>query len=407
MKGKITTLLSIALTTTVVSNGQENYHNLKQNTDTIKTISADRYAVTTNRFWNNWFVNAGAGTQLFFNDHNKQMKFTDRLTPAYSFNIGKWFSPGLGVRMGASGLKIKGVTQNGAHSTGEPYDGKPWEGYWLENQEINYYHVYGDVLFNLMNMIGGYRDTRVYSLSPYVGLGFMVAHEQPKAREVSANIGLFNEFKLSKAWGITLDLRGSMVNDRFDGETGGRKEEGLVSGTVGLVYNFKKQGWDKPTSTIVTQSYDESLLAKLRDKIDALSRDNDALRQQLANASSETVTEVKVESRLLAAPILVTFPINQSVVSNEARVNLGFFAKVIKEGNSEVVYKVTGYADAGTGTVAINERLSRERAQAIYNVLVNEFAVSPAQLEVAHQGGVENMFYNDPRLSRAVITIAK
>ncbi|WP_394350246.1 OmpA family protein [Sphingobacterium endophyticum] len=97
---------------------------------------------------------------------------------------------------------------------------------------------------------------------------------------------------------------------------------------------------------------------------------------------------------------------NRSTVSNEARVNLGFFSKLIKETNPEFVYTITGYADRGTGTPAINERLSRERADVIYDVLVREFKVDPSQLRKYHKGGVANMYYDDPRLSRAVITVA-
>ena len=85
--------------------------------------------------------------------------------------------------------------------------------------------------------------------------------------------------------------------------------------------------------------------------------------------------------------------------------NLGFFAKVIKVGKSNVVYNISGYADKGTGTPATNERLSKERAEAIYNVLVREFGVPASQLTISNYGGVENMYYNDPRLSRAVIVL--
>lgn len=69
-----------------------------------------------------------------------------------------------------------------------------------------------------------------------------------------------------------------------------------------------------------------------------------------------------------------------------------------------MVYTITGYADKGTGNTAGNERLSRERAQAVYECLVKEFGVSKEQLRIDYKGGVENMFYDDPRLSRAVIT---
>lgn len=391
----------LAVTGSKLSIAQESF--VKK--DTVIMLSNDKYVVKTNHFRDNWFMNLGAGAQIYFGDHNKQMKFSERLTPNYEFNVGKWFSPGIGVRAGVNGYKIKGVTQNGSHSTGDIYTGKPWDGYWLYNQEFNYFHLHGDVLFNLSNIFAGYNPDRFYTVSPYVGLGWMVTNDAPKQKEVSANLGLYNAFRLNNALDLTLDIRGAMVNDRFDGEDGNRKQDGTLSALIGFAYKFKQRGWEKPSTIVI--SYSEELLNSLRDKVRKLSEDNDALKQQLADAKGSTITDIKVEEKILAAPILVTFPINRSVVSNEARVNLGFFAEVIKGGNKNVIYKVTGYADKGTGTREINEKLSRERAKAIYDVLTREFDVSVSQLEVSYEGGVDNMFYDDPRLSRAVITIAK
>lgn len=369
--------------------------------DTTIVESQEKYPVITNTFWDNWFIGIGAGAQIYFGDHNRQMDIGERLTPTYELYLGKWFSPGIGVRLGYGGFKSHGATQNQSHSTGEIYDASQM----LEKQEFNYYHIHADALFNLSNILYGFKEDRLYTLSPYIGLGWMEVSDEPKATEVSASFGLFNTLRLGNAVDLTLDVRGSAVNDRFDGEVGGRKGEGVLTAALGLVYKFEKRGWDKPSTTVIT--YDEAQLNALRDRVNALEQDNDALKKQLADAKSETITDVKVENRILAAPILVTFPISKSTVSNEARVNLGFFAKVIKEGSSDVVYKLTGYADKGTGTPAINNRLSKARAEAIFDVLVNEFGVSPSQLEVSHEGGVDNMFYDDPRLSRAVITIAK
>lgn len=400
-KMKKTILTVIVLAGSKLTIAQESY--IKK--DTTVTYSKNKYEVKTNGFWDNWFANVGAGAQIYFGDHNKQMKFSERLTPNYEFNVGKWFTPGIGVRAGLNGYKVKGVTQNISHSTGEKYDGKPWDGYWLYNKEFNYFHLYSDVLFNLSNIFGGYNSDRFYTISPYVGLGWMVTNDLVKEKEVSANLGIYNTFRLSNVLDLTFDVRGAMINDRFDAEEGNRKQDGTLSALVGLSYKFKQRGWERSSTTVI--SYSDELLNSLRDKVLKLSENNDALRQQLANSKDNSITDIKVEEKILAAPILVTFPINRSVVSNEARVNLGFFAKVIKAGNTNVVYKLTGYADKGTGTKEINQKLSSERAQAIYNILTREFDVSASQLEVSSEGGVDNMFYDDPRLSRAVITIAK
>ncbi len=146
----------------------------------------------------------------------------------------------------------------------------------------------------------------------------------------------------------------------------------------------------------------QQMKARLRD----MGMENQRLKDQIADSGNKT-TEIMIEKNWVAAPHLITFPIGKSELSNEARVNLGFLAKVMKENNRKVVYTIIGYADKGTGSPKFNERLSKARAEAVYECLVKEFGVPAEILEVTHEGGVDNMFYDDPRLSRAVITEIK
>lgn len=69
----------------------------KSTTTTTIVENADKYKVETNRFWSNWFVSVGGGAQMYFGDHNVQMAFGDRLSPALDIAFGKWFTPGIGV----------------------------------------------------------------------------------------------------------------------------------------------------------------------------------------------------------------------------------------------------------------------------------------------------------------------
>ena len=71
------------------------------------------YSVQTNSFWKNWFISAGAGAQTLFGDHDKQLGWGDRITPAFDLAVGKWFTPVIGVRGMASGLTLKGAAQDG------------------------------------------------------------------------------------------------------------------------------------------------------------------------------------------------------------------------------------------------------------------------------------------------------
>lgn len=372
-----------------------------QNGDFTETVeySTDKFKVETNRFWSNWFISAGGGVNLYFGDHDKQVKFGKRLAPAVDVAIGKWFTPGIGVRFAYSGLSVKGATQTGIHSTGEEVPGKGGYGYWLTKQKFNYFNFHLDAMFNVSNLLFGYNPNRVYSLSPYVGLGVMKTNDTPKATEIAGHFGLMNSFRLCDALDLNLDIRGTLVSDAFDGEAYGRGGEGMLSATVGLTYKFKKRGWDKAKTVV---RIDNRAINALRQQLSDAEAENERLKRALAEGNREKAKEIVTK----ASANLVTFQIGKATLSNEARANLGMMAEAIKSGDKSVVYTITGYADAGTGSKRLNERLSKKRAEAVFNCLVKEFGVSESQLRVDHKGGVDNMFYDDPRLSRAVITKA-
>ena len=370
-------------------------------TETVE-YSTEKYKVETNRFWDNWFISVGGGGQVYFGDHDKQVSFFNRIAPALDVSVGKWFSPSIGVRLMYSGLQIKGATQKfaPAHSTGEDVPDKGGWGYWLEMQKFPYFNIHADVLFNLSNIIGGYKANRFYNISGYGGLGVMHTSDEPSATDISAHVGLLNSFRLCDALDLNLDLRGTFVDDNFDGEPGGRTGEGMFTATIGVTYKFKKRDWDR--SKTVTRTVDHrGEVDALRDQLKRLDDENARLQDALAEAEKEKAPAV---TRQVVATNFVTFQINKSKLSNEARVNLGMFAEAVKQGDPDAVYVITGYADAGTGNQKINERLSKARAEAVYDCLVNEFGVSESQLKIDYKGGVENMFYDDPRMSRAVIT---
>lgn len=372
-----------------------------QNGDFTETVeySTDKFKVETNRFWSNWFISAGGGVNLYFGDHDKQVKFGKRLAPAVDVAIGKWFTPGIGVRFAYSGLSVKGATQTGIHSTGEEVPGKGGYGYWLTKQKFNYFNFHLDAMFNVSNLFFGYNPNRVYSLSPYVGLGVMKTNDTPKATEIAGHFGLLNSFRLCDALDLNLDIRGTLVSDAFDGEAYGRGGEGMLSATVGLTYKFKKRGWDKAKTVV---RIDNRAINALRQQLADAEAENDRLKRALAEGNRQKAKEIVTK----ASANLVTFPIGKATLSNEARANLSLLAEAIKSGDGNVVYTITGYADAGTGSKRINERLSKRRAEAVRDCLVKEFGVSESQLRVDYKGGVDNMFYDDPRLSRAVITKA-
>ena len=362
--------------------------------------STDKHKVEINGFWSNWFVSAGAGVQMYFGDHDNNLKFGKRLSPSLDIAVGKWFSPEIGVRLMYNGLSAKGATRWGvAHSTGDLVEG--WNS-GLYKSKFNYFNFQIDAMFNFTNIICGYKEDRLYNCSPYVGVGVMKVTDDPKEAAISGHFGIMNSFRISSAIDINLDLRGTLTSDELDGEPGGRWGEGLFAATVGITYKINPRGWNR-AKTVTRNVYDNTELNRMREKLNRLNEENARLADELARKSQEK----PVVKQIASANVLIVFPIGKSTLSNQARVSLGMLADAINAGDESTVYTITGYADAGTGSKELNERLSKERAEAVRDCLVDEFGVDASQLKVDYKGGVENMFYDDPRMSRAVITSSK
>lgn len=367
-----------------------------------------RYEVGT--FNDNWSIGIGGGVNMFMGEHDRQMKFNHRLSPAADFYVAKWFTPVVGFRFGYTGAQFLGATNIDTefpHSTGTPYNDDTYKTlYW---QKWGFFNIHADFMLNLVNLIGGYKE-RVFNTSLYFGVGLIRAYQTPVATKLSGNVGIFNTFRLCDALDLNIDIRGTLVPEDFDGEGGVRpganyggvySSDGFLTASIGLAYKFKPRGWVQGMDrhfykTETKKVVDEAALS-------ALKADNAALQQALAHAQAEAVVE-----HLHHMPgYLVTFNINSSKLQNKDRVNLGKIAEALKKTDDSVVLLLTGYADEGTGTVKINDRLSRERAQAVYDCLVNEFGVKPEKLTTDFKGGVENMFYDDAVLSRSVVVSLK
>lgn len=243
-----------------------------------------------------------------------------------------------------------------------------------------------------------------YHPSLYAGLGFAWTYDEPgngksRSHEISASIGTSNDFRLSDAWAINLDVRGMFVNDRFDGEMGHRWGEGVLSATIGLTYNIAPRGWNKSKTVVKTVNNN---IADFQKALSESEAERIRLEKELGELRAQP--QIVEKQTTIAAPYFVIFEINKSKLSKDSRVNLGMLAEIIKANN--IKYIVTGYADAATGNKKINDKLSRKRAEAVYECLTKEFGVPESLLEIDHKGGVENMFYDDPALSRAAITKA-
>lgn len=360
-----------------------------------KTESIEKYVVKTNRFGNNWFISASGGIQTYLGDDDHHSKFGKRISPAVDLSIGKWFTPGMGLRLTYSGLNAKGVSyENGVYSTGKQNSKGLYEQKW------NMMYLHGDIMLNLTDMFCGYKEDRIYGAIPYIGFGWVHSYDNPRNNEFAANVGFINRFRLSNAWDFNLEARAMLTKDNFDGQVRGKECDGMVSVLAGFTFKFPKRGWKHAETRTISTGISVEEMNNIQEKLRQQYEHNRQLESDLM-AERNKKPNVIVEKQISVAPRVIIFGLGKSTISKEERVNIGYLAKAIKA--TDKTYTICGYADNTTGSSAVNERLSKARAEAVHEVLVNEFNVPASQLIIEYKGGVDNMFYDDAKLSRAVV----
>ena len=407
MNKKILSLAAVALIAMGANAQSYSEYSESSNVQTETTTSSDKFKVETNHFWNNWFITVGGGGQIFFGDLDKYMEIGDRITPALDISVGKWFTPGLGLQVSYSGLKVKGIVRKG-YAGGKFLNGNTIPSSDLRDafvkeqgkdnvleQEANYFNLHVDGMLNLSNLLCGYSETRVWNVIPYAGVGLARTydHKGERGNTISFNGGLINKFRLGSRVDLNLTIRGAILDDKFDGEVSNKEDnnsfDGILGATIGLTFKLGKQGWNRSTSTTTIINNDAEI-NRLNSELNNLRAENNRLKN--APKGEKVVT----------FPYLVNFVRNKVDVVNRELVNLKSVAEMIKATPNKK-YSVIGYADKQTGTADRNVWLAENRAKNVYDVLVNEFNVNPNQLVLDSKGGVDYMFYNDNQLSRSVI----
>lgn len=355
----------------------------------------NKYQVVTNSFWNNWFFSIGGGAEATFGDKDNVGSFGKRISPTLNVAVGKWFTPGLGLRLQYSGLQSRGFT----YDSGADYvKGTQLNGGYYK-QRFDYMNLHGDVMFNLNALFGGYNPHRVYEIIPYVGAGITHNYSKPHREALSVNAGIINKFRISNAVDINLELSAMGVEDKFDGEIGGSHGyDGVLAATVGLTYRFPARGFRRPAPQLISQIE----LAAMQDKLAMMVEQNAQLNDALARAENQPIAEITETEVIIPDPVprTVFFHIGSAGLSPREIMNLSYLAEQMKQ-YPDVTYVINGYADSATGTPAFNKELSLKRAQAVKNVLVKDYGIAADRLRVEAGGGVDS--FGQPILNRVVL----
>lgn len=329
-----------------------------------------------NGFWDNWFLGAGAGANIYFGGNDQHASFFgSRPTVTVNGQLGKWFNPYLGVR--GQG------TWGSLHSFIGEKDNLS-----MVHQKL--FTVQGDVLFDVTNYLGKYSPDRFYRFIVFGGVGGAWAydanmHDQDLGRHkrnVTVNAGIINKFRLASRLSLDLEIGGTLVSSDFNQFDGGNwRYNGILNTSLGLTYNFGKYEFEGAVlrdQSEIDQMNDE--LNRLRQRVSTLEK-----RPEFCPECPKIVDTPKLVDKAPFVSNVVFFKINSAVINKDQEISIYNTAQYLKE-NPTAKVKVVGYADKKTGTASYNEKISERRAKAVANALINTYGISKDRVAVEWKG---------------------
>ena len=331
--------------------------------------SAQEQPKTEEAFNPHWYLQAQVGGQYTLGEIN----FGDLMSFNAQIGAGYQFNPVFGTRLTINAFQSK---------AGSTFGDVTYKWNW------NYIAPALDATFDLTNLIGGYKYNRVCNVGIFAGIGGNFRLGEGNAAEANAAIlaanptftsdplgylddaanasflghaGLMVDFRLSDRVNLGLELSANGVSDKYNYKAAGNIDW-YFNGLVGIKVALGKNG-THTTKVIPAPVPVERVVEK--------------------------VVEVQVPcpeapaAQAVLEPIRrdIFFSINSSVVTQKQMSKVMEIAQYLNE-NPAAKVAVSGYADAKTGTKAINARIAKNRAQAVADVLVKKFNIASSRISI-------------------------
>lgn len=338
----------------------------------------------TNRLWDNWVIGVGTGINIYQGNSDSHQRLGQRISMAIDLSASKWITPGIGFRIQYSGLNAKGSTNfESSYATSSLGDG-------FYKEKFNVSNLHSEVLWNFSNLISGYREDRMWDVIPYVGVGWVRSwNKTGNANEYATSIGVLNTVRLNDLLNLTVEARQMITSNRLDRVNCGSKYDGMTSITVGVSIKLGKRDFKR----VVVPNY-----SPYNKRISALQAQN----RQLELKVGENREKVIEHNPISTTPVALFFKIGKVTLNSKELVNLDFYVKNAITVDKDKVFTIIGTADSATGSTEGNQRLSENRMQYVYNILIDKYGISPNRL-IKKAEGDSNDRFETPELNRTVI----
>ena len=369
------------------------------------SVSAQNTAITSNKFGDNWYagVNVGVATpqQKLLNDE-------------YGFMKG--FAPKLGVRVGKNLTTVFGLAADIDLYMLSKEDSKSLMGTktFIDNLNLDLMGT-----FNLSNLFAGYPgEPRAFEVIGLAGLGWSHAFGQNyKVNAINGKAALDFAFNLGASKAVQIYLEpaviygletyglGNMNILTYNTEFKFDSRAALFQLSLGLNYKFANSNGTHNFAKAALR--DQAEIDGLNAKINELRADNKAKDGKIA-ADGRTIADLKaqlaacqarpaqtiIEERIIKEvnstlqPIVI-FGQGKTTVDAAGMASCEMVAKYMKN-HPESKVKILGYASP-EGSKEVNDRIAKQRAESVKNVLVKKYKIAADRLEAEGQGATDKL----------------
>lgn len=200
----------------------------------------EKYEVAVADLWDNWYVQVGLDMSLQNPcGYNFAKVFPNGKTFGVNAAVGRWFTPGLGLRGKVNWENGIPLFENGHANWLAPFD-QPG----VHMDRGGNLTLLGDIQFDIHNLFWGYDAERKWHLQLFpragVGYNFGVSKGTP-----ILGFGIGNTYRLNSRWELYGDVAYQMTSSGFiPAETGtGSNSNGYFEIQVGVQLNLGKRGF--------------------------------------------------------------------------------------------------------------------------------------------------------------------
>ena len=233
----------------------------------------DPYRVVTNHFNRNWFVFATAGAHTFRGDYSNDGKFSGTVSPDFGIGVGKWFTPGVGLKVEFIRSNSRGYTEymNGHYGDGDIMQTDDGTAY--RKMKTNWWDISASAILNLSRLFLGYegygsaKRMNQFMLNLGIGgvhhMGYGHSHGSDNEWSGHAELQYSRFFDRRKRFSLDVKARGLFYQTNFDLEYGqadhaASKWDCNLGIDVGFTFYLDKQrknGWSHGLTKVYQRDY--------------------------------------------------------------------------------------------------------------------------------------------------------